>query len=110
MPISSLRWRFDAENLRDVPDGPGVFTLWDDGELVLIGRTEGSTVLRELLRELLQSVREQQVPATHFTWEITTTPRTRAGDLLNAFLEKYGRLPRYNAAPRGDESRHGFRA
>lgn len=27
MPIASLRWRFDAEVLRDVPEAPGVCTL-----------------------------------------------------------------------------------
>jgi hypothetical protein len=93
MPIASLRWRFDAETLRDVPESPGVCTLWTGNELVYIGRTEGTGTLRALLRSLLD------VPVTHFTWEVTVTPKTRAGDLLDAYLEKNGRLPRYN---RGD--------
>lgn len=92
MPIASLRWRFDTETLRDVPESPGVCTLWTGNELVYIGRTEGTGTLRELLRSLLG------LPVTHFTWEVTVTPKTRAGDLLDAYLEKHGRLPRYNRA------------
>ena len=37
MSIASLRWRFDAETLRDVPEGPGVFTLWS-GPALAVGR------------------------------------------------------------------------
>jgi hypothetical protein len=92
MAIASLRWRFDAEVLRDVPEAPGVCTLWSGNELVYIGRTEGNGTLRDLLRGFLGA------PVTHFTWEVTVTPKTRAGDLLDAYLEKTGRLPRYNDA------------
>jgi len=90
MSIASLRWHFDAETLRDVPEGPGVCTLWSSHELVYIGRTEGNSTLRDLLRSFLGA------RVTHFTWEVTVTPKTRAGDLLDTYLEKYGRLPRYN--------------
>ena len=95
MSIASLRWRFDAETLRDVPEGPGVFTLWSGSDLVYIGRTEGSA-----------SLRERDLQVTHFTWEVTVTPKTRAGDLLDSHLAKHGRLPRYNEAdPEIAESR-----
>ena len=90
MSIASLRWRFDAEVLRDVPEAPGVCTLWSGNELVYIGRTEGNTTLRDLLRSFLGAA------VTHFTWEVTVTPKTRAGDLLDSYLAKHGRLPRYN--------------
>ncbi|MCD6044643.1 MAG: hypothetical protein K0R40_4246 [Burkholderiales bacterium] len=92
MPIASLRWRFDSETLRDVPEGPGVCCLWSGQELVYIGRTEGNTTLRDLLRSFLGA------RVTHFTWEVTVTPKTRAGDLLDVYLEKHGRLPRLNDA------------
>ena len=92
MSIASLRWRFDAETLRDVPEGPGVCTLWSGNEMVFIGRTEGNATLRDLLRSFLDA------QVTHFTWEVTVTPKTRAGDLLGTYLEKHGRLPRYNEA------------
>jgi len=106
MSIASLRWRFDAETLRDVPEGPGVFTLWSGSDLVYIGRTEGSASLRELLKACLAPVRERDLRVTHFTWEVTVTPKTRAGDLLDSHLAKHGRLPRYNEAdPEIAESR-----
>ena len=99
MSIASLRWRFDAETLRDVPEGPGVFTLWSGNEMLYIGRTEGNATLRDRLRAVLRA----GVPVTHFTWEVTVTPKTRAGDLLSSCMEKSGRLPRYNEHP-GEES------
>jgi hypothetical protein len=102
VPIASLRWRFDADTLRDVPEGPGVCTLWSGNELVYIGRTEGNTTLRELLKAFLERVEKKDIAVSHFTWEVTVTPKTRAGDLLNAYIEKHGRLPRYNeGAPEG---------
>ena len=100
MSIASLRWRFDAETLRDVPESPGVFTLWSGQELVYIGRTEGNSTLRDLLRGFL----EQPLRVTHFTWEVTVTPKTRAGDLLDSYLVKNGRLPRYNEAAPGGQA------
>jgi len=93
--IASLRWRFDAETLRDVPEGPGVFTLWSGNEMLYIGRTEGSVTLRDRLRGVLRA----SVPVSHFTWEVTVTPKTRAGDLLSSYREKNGRLPWYNEHP-----------
>jgi len=92
MSIASLRWRFDAEILRDVPEAPGVCTLWSGNETVFIGRTEANATLRDLLRTFLGA------GVTHFTWEVTVTPKTRAGDLLDAYLERHGRLPRHNEA------------
>ena len=96
MPIASLRWRFDSETLRDVPEGPGVCTLWTGNELVYIGRTEGNQTLRDLLRTFLAPAEAHELAVSHFTWEVTVTPKTRAGDLLDTYLEKHGRLPRYN--------------
>ena len=96
MPIASLRWRFDADTLRDVPEGPGVCTLWAANELVFIGRTEGTQTVRDLLRTFLGPVESHDLEVSHFTWEVTVTPKTRAGDLLDNYLERNGRLPRYN--------------
>ena len=96
MSIASLRWRFDSETLRDVTEGPGVCTLWSGNELVYIGRTDGSQTLRDLLRTFLGPTEAHEFTVSHFTWEVTVTPKTRAGDLLDNYIEKHGRLPRYN--------------
>jgi hypothetical protein len=73
-----------------------VFGLWDAGEIVYIGATERSVFLPDALRELLALKRRGVIHATHFTWEITITPRSWAGELLRLHFNKYGALPLYN--------------
>jgi hypothetical protein len=42
--------------------------------------------------------------ATHFTYEVTSTPKTRAAEELRDYYERWGSLPRYNdARPAHDE-------
>ncbi|MDQ5847351.1 MAG: hypothetical protein M3544_00075 [Pseudomonadota bacterium] len=98
MVVSSLKWRLDAESVRETPEFQGVLSLWDDAELVYIGHTKGNASLRDYSRRFL-SLRDQgAVRATHMTWEITVTPKTREGDLLAVYLDKHGVLPLYNRA------------
>ena len=96
--VASLRWKFNAAHVREIPDQQGVFSLWHDGECVYIGYTPRNISLRDRLREHLALRDQQLIEATHFTWETTATPRTREGDLLSVFLHRHGKLPRYNRA------------
>jgi len=96
MVVSSLKWRLDAEGVRETPEFQGVLSLWHDAELVYIGHTKGNSSLRDNLRRFL-SLREQgALRATHMSWEITVTPKTREGDLLQHYRQKHGVLPVYN--------------
>jgi len=96
MPLASLRRSFTPESVRATPDQQGVFTLWDGNECVYVGHTPWNTSLRDRLRRTLALQQEAVVDASHFTWEVTPTPKTREGDLLELFLEKHGKPPRYN--------------
>jgi len=96
MAVASLRWRFLADAVRETPDQQGVFTLWEASECVYIGHTPWNTTLRDRLRAHLGLKKEGVIDASHFTWEATPTPRTREGDLLQLYLDKHGKLPRYN--------------
>jgi len=98
MFITSLKWKLDADSIRGTPRTQGVFGLWDEGEIVYIGATERSVCLPDALRELLQLERRGVIQATHFTWEITITPRSWAGELLRLHFSKHGTLPLYNRA------------
>jgi hypothetical protein len=98
MPVASLRWQFSRDLVRETPDEQGVFTLWDAEECVFIGHTPWNTSLRDRLRTPLALQEQGAIRATHFTWETTSTPKTREGDLLEACLARSGRLPRYNCA------------
>ena len=50
----------------------------------------------DALRELLNLKRRGIIQATHFTWEITITPRSWAGELLRLHFNRHGVLPLYN--------------
>lgn len=96
MAIASLRWSFNTDAVRDIPEQQGVFTLWDANECVYIGHTPRNTTLRDQLRAHLGLQEQGTIDASQFTWETTPTPKTREGDLLQVYLDKHGRLPRYN--------------
>jgi len=98
MFITSLKWKLDADSIRGTPRTQGVFGLWDEGEIVYIGATERSVFLPDALTELLQLKRRGVIQATHFTWEITITPRSWAGELMRLHFNKHGALPLYNRA------------
>ncbi|HJY76906.1 MAG TPA: hypothetical protein VKE95_09745 [Burkholderiales bacterium] len=96
MFVTSLKWKFDAESIRGTPRTQGVFGLWDEGRIVYIGATARSVYLPDALGELLALKRRGIIQATHFTWEITITPRSWAGELLRLHFNKHGELPPYN--------------
>jgi hypothetical protein len=96
MFVTSLKWNFDSEAIRGTPKMQGVYGLWDEGTVVYIGATERNLFLPDALRELLRLKRRGLIEATHFTWEITLTPRSWAGELLRLHFAQHGALPRYN--------------
>jgi hypothetical protein len=96
MFVTSLKWKFDPDSIRGTPRTQGVFGLWDEDQVVYIGATERSVFLPDALRELLTLKRRGIIQATHFTWEITITPRSWAGELLRLHFNKLGVLPLYN--------------
>jgi hypothetical protein len=96
MFLTSLKWKFDAESIRGTPRTQGVFGLWDEGSIVYIGATARSVFLPDALGELLGLKRRGVIQATHFTWEITITPLSWAGELLRLHFNNHGALPLYN--------------
>jgi hypothetical protein len=97
MRVASLRWRFTAERVRETPDLQGVYTLWDGKECVYVGHTPWNRSLQQCLRAHLALSDEGAIRASHFTWETTSTPKSREQEVLERRVEKaQGRLPRYN--------------
>ena len=98
MHIASLRWHFTADQVGKTPEMQGAFTLWDGGECLYVGHTPWNRSLRACLRQLLVLRDEGVIRASHFTWEMTATPKSREYQLLTRNVEKLGRLPLYNKA------------
>ena len=93
MFVTSLKWKFDGDSIpRDTPNAGRVRAMGRE-RIVYIGATERNVFLPDVLRELLALHRRGVIHATHFTWEITITPRSWAGELLRLHFNKHGALP-----------------
>jgi hypothetical protein len=91
-----MRHRFVAEDVQNVPEEAGIFCLFQDRDLVYIGRTAPRAGLKSELQHALRMAMADDMHATHFTFELSTAPKTRASEELRAFYETWGRLPLYN--------------
>ena len=99
-----MNLRFDDLHVQQVPEKSGIFCLWDRAMLVYVGRTAPRSNLRAELDHALTMAMAADLCATHFTFEETASPQTRAAEELRDFYERWGSLPRYNEArPAYDE-------
>jgi hypothetical protein len=94
-PEPSRRYKLGAIALEGAPAQPGVYALWQDDELVYYGRAVGSATIRS---RLLEHFAGQNVPATHYSWEICDDPAAREAELLEEYRRRFQRVPRDNAA------------
>jgi len=95
-----MHLRFDDQHVQQIPQESGIFCLWNHALLVYIGRTAPRSNLRAELQHALTIAMAEDMCATHFTFEVTPSPKTRAAEELRDFLERWGSLPRYNQARR----------
>lgn len=91
-----MRQRFAPEDVQNVPEESGIFCLYQDRDLVYIGRTAPRNGLKTELEHALRMAMADDMHATHFTFEITKNPKTRAAEELRSYYEAWGRLPLYN--------------
>jgi hypothetical protein len=98
--------RFTEEEVQKVPEDAGIFSLFRERDLVYIGRTPPRATLRNELLHALKMAMAADMLATHFTWEATAMPKTRAAEELRSYFETWGRLPLYNQ-PHGWHFRPG---
>ena len=96
MPIEMKRFPFTRPVLDYAPDEiGGVYVLWDDDEVIYIGRTGGSRNIRSCLLEHLEGTRGScTVKATHYSWEITIWGAARETELLALFARENSKDPR----------------
>lgn len=80
-------------------DVGGVYVLWQDNEVIYIGRTGASTNIRACLLEHLEGARGNCTKvATHYSWEITIWDSARETELLSLFMRQNRRDPRCQQA------------
>lgn len=93
-----MHLRFDDQHVQQIPQESGIFCLWNHALLVYVGRTAPRSDLRAELQHALTMAMAEDMCATHFTYELTPTPKTRASEELRDYFERWGSLPRYNEA------------
>ncbi len=90
-------------NLESLPEQSGVFTLYEEGQMIFIGRADGSG---HTLRSVVLDHKEGRIgPCTqrfdHYTREATTNVALRYRELLQRHARKYHRFPKCNDRRRG---------
>ena len=99
-----MNLRFEDKHVRSAPEKSGTFCLWDHAHLVYIGRTAPRSNLRTELDHALTMAMAEDMSCTHFSYEVSATPMTRAAEQLRDDFERWGALPRYNESrPANDE-------
>jgi ABC-type phosphate/phosphonate transport system ATPase subunit len=91
--INERLYRFDAAILKGAPANAGVYTLWQDGEMIYLGHS-GS--IKTSLLEHLEGRAACTTSATHYSWELSLRPAERESELLAEFRQRHGRPPRCN--------------
>ena len=89
-PRAGQRYGFTRIVIAGAPDDVGVYTLWEEEELVYYGRGAIRTRLLEHL--------ERRDRATHYSWEVCQDPVAREAELLLEHQRTHGRLPKGNKA------------
>lgn len=100
MQIKGNLQAFSREDIDEAPDEPGVYGLYQGGDLIYIGRAEGGlsiTTIRARLKSHCEGYRGPNTEhATHYRCEVSRDPVTRQRKLLQEYEQQYGRLPRCN--------------
>jgi hypothetical protein len=91
-----MRQRFAEADVQNVPDVSGIFKLYHESDLVYIGRTPPSSGLKSEIEHALRLAAVEDMEVTHFSFEPTKSPKTRAAEELRSYFENWGRLPQYN--------------
>ena len=95
MPINGEQYPFTQQNVDASPDSQGVYELLQNGVTTYYGSATAT------IRSRLQSHKAgYEGPctqySTHYKREVCSNPRERERQLLQEYVQRYGRLPRCN--------------
>lgn len=96
MPISGSRYSWKEENVRNIPEEPGVYALFDCDELIYIGSSHN---LKERFGRYWSTGfegRRCKQATTKYMREITDLFEQREKELLKEYIYSNGGLPRCN--------------
>lgn len=90
------QWELTPYMVAQLPELPGVFALWEDKELIYIGRAVRPASLRSALEEHLRGQHPCTVRASQYAWQLSLEPTTRERELLAEYRVRHSVFPRCN--------------
>lgn len=92
------KWAFKASMVADAPETAGIYALWEEDTLLLVGLANGGedTLRARLASHLGRDAGRSRRP-THYSWQICSNPRERQAEVL----EQLARWPWPAAQPAG---------
>jgi hypothetical protein len=96
VPIEEPKYKLTRSLVGGAPEGTGIYALWEDDELIYIGRANGVGIKAALLRHLDNGYCPCTRRASHYSWELSLRPATREVEVLERFQARHRRLPRCN--------------
>jgi hypothetical protein len=97
MPIKKPKYKLTRAMVEAAPAEQGLYALWEDDEVIYLGRASANASIRDRLTEhLARRLCPCADRATHYSWELSLRPATREMELLEEFLAEFGRMPRCN--------------
>ncbi len=95
--VSGEKYEFTKKNVDESPAAAGVYCLYDGPALVFYGSAlgGGATIRTRLQAHFTGTGCTRNV--THYKREACGNPAAREKELLAAFQQSHGRLPRCNA-------------
>lgn len=100
MPFPAERFPFTAKLIAGAPEEPGVYLLWEDGEVVYVGHAGGrGATIRSCLVDHFSGARGPCTRrATEYSWEMSRDPAGREAKILEEYRALHSREPRCNPA------------
>jgi hypothetical protein len=98
MPINGDKHRLTRKNVELAPDAPGVYALFENGEVAFYGRAQGGsdTIRVRLAEHLAGRCPPGRVKAKLFSYEVTRYSASRERALLEEHRRRTWRFPEYN--------------
>ena len=89
---------FTDKNISLAPQEHGVYSLFKNGEVIYYGRAAGRgvTIASRLVSHKSGNEGPCTAAADTYAREVSTSPEKRERQLLQAHLDRYGRLPKCN--------------
>lgn len=96
MPIRGKKRRFTNGNIAQSPTSDGVYVLSKYGEVIYIGKAEGTGGIRSRLQSAKRGDTRGVKTTTSFQTELSKNAAKREKQLLEHYKKNHGKLPRHN--------------